>query len=275
MAANPFMGSPDENTPRATMPAGQAGTEMVETQLDLRNRMADLMLAIKNGRAGGLALLLYSLSFLYGMLHAAGPGHRKTIVFSLYLSREAKALEPLALGALLSLFHGGSAVLLILLFKSTAGPFLSRNINSSSLLMEGWAYTLLAILSLLLLIGAIRHSRHGHNNENGSSRKSFWAIGLTGFFPCPGAIMILIFTLARDMLSTGIFAVIAMSAGMALPISVAGYLAYFGKKGIFTVFKSREKMVHLLSSGMEILGFSLLFLLSFYMSFPFVKGYLL
>ena len=236
--------------------------------------MADLMLSIKNGNADGLILLLYGLSFLYGMLHAAGPGHRKTIVFSLYLSREAKSFEPLAMGALLSLLHGGSAVLLILLFKSTAGPFLSGNLNNSSLLMEGWAYTLLAVLSLLLLAGAVKHSIHGHSHKSGNNRKSFWAIGLTGFFPCPGAIMILIFTLAQDMLSTGILSVTAMSLGMALPISLAGYLAYFGKKGLFTVFKSRERLVHRLSSGMEILGFSLLFLLSLYMSLPFISGYL-
>ena len=242
LKANPFLGAPEKPVPQVSV-AGQTNPDLTEKQLTLRNRMADLFLTIKKGDAPGVLLLLYGISFLYGMLHAAGPGHRKTIVFSLYLSREAKSLEPLAMGVLLALLHGGSAVLLILIYKSTAGPLLSRNLNASTLQMEGWAYSLLALLSLLLLTGSVRHAVKGHAHERTTHKRTFWAIGLTGFFPCPGAIMILIFTLTQDMLITGILAVTAMSLGMAFPISLAGYLAYYGKKGIFRIFKNREKLI--------------------------------
>ena len=270
---NPFLGAPEEAPARVTA-ASQTDPELVEKQMDLRNRMADLFLSLEKGQSPKILSLLLGIAFLYGMLHAAGPGHRKTVVFSLYLSREARWHEPLALGTLLSLLHGGSAVLLILLFKSTMGPLLSQRLDSATLQMEGWAYTLLMILSLLLLASAVKHNFSRKRDDNNESGRSFWAIALTGFFPCPGAIMILIFTLTQNMLPAGIAAIAAMSAGMALPVSLAGYLAYFGKKGIFTVIKRKEKLMHNLSASLEITGFSLLFLFSLFMSYPFFTSFL-
>lgn len=267
---NPFRGGPDEPTAQVAV-SGPTAEGLAIKQLDLRNRMADLLLALKEGRSSRLLLILYTLSFLYGGLHASGPGHRKTVVFSLFLSRDAKLWEPMAYGFLLAILHGGSAVLLILLYKSTAGPLLSRNLNTATLQMEGWAYTLLVLVSLILLLGSIRHAVKGHGDSR-SGNRSLMAIALTGFFPCPGAIMILVFTLTQDLLPLGIITVLVMSAGMALPISLAGYLAYFGKKGVFTALKSREKIVHKTAAAMELTGYSFLLFFSFFMALPFLRA---
>lgn len=270
ISANPFLGAPEKPTAQVAV-SGPTSEGLVNKQLDLRNRMADLLLSLKEGSSPRLLLILYALSFLYGGLHASGPGHRKTVVFSLFLSRDAKAWEPLAYGFLLAILHGGSAILLILLYKSTAGPLLSRNLNTATLQMEGWAYTLLVVLSLILLAGAVRHARKGHG-DNSSGKRSLMAIALTGFFPCPGAIMILVFTLTQEMLPLGISTVLIMSAGMALPISLAGYLAYFGKKGVFTALKNREKLIHKTTAAMEMTGYSFLLIFSVYMALPFIRG---
>jgi ABC-type nickel/cobalt efflux system permease component RcnA len=268
--ANPFLGAAEEPAAQVAS-SGPTPEGLAEKQLDLRNRMADLLLSLKEGHSSRLLMILYALSFFYGGLHASGPGHRKTIVFSLFLSREARIWEPLGFGFLLALLHGGSAVLLILFYKSTAGPLLSRNLNAATLQMEGWAYTLLLVLSLFLLAGAIRHAAKGHTHKE-AGKRSLMAIALTGFFPCPGAIMILIFTLTQDMLGMGISSVLIMSAGMAIPISLAGYLAYFGKKGVFTALKNREKILHKAASAMEMAGYSFLLIFSFVMALPFLRG---
>ncbi len=268
--ANPFLGSSEQTVPQVAT-AGQTRADLAEKQLDLRNRMANIMLDLKESGSGRFHLFLYGMAFLYGMLHASGPGHRKTIVFSLYLGKESRPLEPLAMGLLLSLLHGGSAVFLVLLFKSLTGPLFSQSLNNSTLQMEGWAYSLLTVISFFLVISAVRHAGKGHIHDHTAGRRSFWAIAMTGFFPCPGAIMILVFTLTHQMLSTGILAIAAMSLGMALPVSLAGYLAYYGKKGVFRLLKDREHLIGKLSSLLEISGFSLLFLLSFYMAFPFIS----
>jgi ABC-type nickel/cobalt efflux system permease component RcnA len=99
------------------------------------------------------------------------------------------------------------------------------------------------------------------------------ALALTGFFPCPGAIMILIFTLTQNLLTQGIISVLFMSAGMALPISLAGYLAYLGKQGLFTALKKREKLLHRASVILEVSGYSFLLIFSLLMAQPFLRSF--
>lgn len=265
---NPFLGAPEKETPQVAR-TGPALPGLTERQLAVRSRMADLLLSIRAGDSPRLVGLLWAMAFFYGVLHASGPGHRKTVVFSLYLSRRARWFEPLGLGLLLSALHAGAAVLLILLYRSAAGPLLSRSINATTMQMEGWAYTILLLLSLLLLAGSLRHAFKGHHSHQGKDR-SLLAVALTGFFPCPGAVMLLIFTLTQKMLPLGILTVGIMSLGMALPISAAGYLAYCGKKGLFSVLKKKEHLLHWASVLMEAGGYAFLLFFSFLMAKPFL-----
>jgi len=269
-AANPFLGSPEKKAPEPVR-AAPTSPDLANRQMEIRNRMADLFTEVRDGDSKGTLLLLYGLSFLYGMLHAAGPGHRKTVVFSLFLSRQARWYEPLGMGLLLSLLHGGSAVLLLLVFRTTAGPLLSRQLNSATILLEGWAYSLLALLSLILLIGAVRHARQ-EETARSDGKGSLLSVAVSGIFPCPGAIMILLFSLTLDMLTQGITAVLIMSAGMALPVSLAGYLAYWGKKGLFLSLKGNSRKAHILAVAAETGGYTLLLIFSVSMALPFLTS---
>jgi ABC-type nickel/cobalt efflux system permease component RcnA len=53
-------------------------------------------------------------AFLYGILHAPGPGYRKTVIFSLYLARKAPAWEPAGTGSLLAVLYAGTAIVLLI-----------------------------------------------------------------------------------------------------------------------------------------------------------------
>ena len=271
-SANPFLGSPEENKPVMTSPGPSYGF-LIDWQLTVKDRMADLFIAGESGDSSKVIWLLYGLSFLYGLLHAAGPGHRKTVVFSIFLSRRAQWYEPLGVGVLLSILHGGCAVLLILLFRNTAGPLLSRQLDSAAILLEGWTFVFLALFSLFLLLNTIYHHKKGHDDATGG-KVSLLSVIISGFFPCPGAIMILVFSLTLNMLAQGIIAVLIMSVGMAFPVSLAGYLAYWGKKGLFLGLKENSRALNSVSLVAELGGYSILLLFSLLMAYPFLLSYL-
>ncbi|MDC7235431.1 MAG: hypothetical protein PQJ58_19540 [Spirochaetales bacterium] len=272
VSANPFLGSPEEEKPGMSRPA-PTYSFLVDWQMTVRDRMADLFIAAESGEGKAVLALVYALAFLYGMLHAAGPGHRKTVVFSIFLSRKARWFEPLLVAASLSVLHGGSAVFLILLFKNTTGSLLSRKLDTAALFLEGWTFVFLAVFSMILLLSSIRHHRKGHHDQ-GSGKASLFSILLSGIFPCPGAIMILVFSLTLNMLHHGIVAVLFMSVGMAIPVSLAGYLAYFGKKGLFTRLKENEAALHRFSFAAELTGYTILLIFSLLMAAPFVLSIL-
>jgi ABC-type nickel/cobalt efflux system permease component RcnA len=76
------------------------------------------------------------------------------------------------------------------------------------------------------------------------------------------------------MLFVGVLAVFAMSLGMSIPIIAAGYLAWFGRTGIFLGLRAREDRIARLSAGVEFAGYLLLLGFSLYMAQPFLLSLL-
>jgi len=270
--ANPFTGHADKkklNPVRKNI----SSKDTVKKQMDLRNRLAFYLTSWKKNTSSSILWAILLTAFLYGIVHAIGPGHRKTIVFSMYIARKAPLWEPAMTGLLLALFHGSTSVILLLILKNTSGA-ISTKADNAALYMEGAAYSLLMIISLALIVNALKKFII-KNNENSTNRIQKNSIGLgalliTGFYPCPGAVLILILSLTQDMLIIGIITVMVMSAGMALPIITAGYLAWAGRTGLFFGLKKNQDKIEKAASVIELVGYSLLLIFTFYIASPFL-----
>ncbi|GAB1456290.1 hypothetical protein MASR2M48_15980 [Spirochaetota bacterium] len=80
--------------------------------------------------------------------------------------------------------------------------------------------------------------------------------------------MMLLFGVYIGMPYLGIAAVIAMSLGMGLVISLAGYLAYCGRAGLFGRLKAKENILGPLSDILELGSYLLVLGFSLYMAWP-------
>ncbi len=259
---------PDPSPVRTAQP----DEALVTRQMALRNELADMFLQWKNGHNPAAIRIILLLSFLYGVFHALGPGHRKTVIFSVYLARKAPVTEPGITGLVLALLHGGSAIGVLLVLRGITGA-ISARADSISRWMEGGSYVLLIILAAVLSIRALIELFRA-SSAGSKVRTSLGAVLVSGIYPCPGAILILVLALTLDVLVVGIFAVLAMSVGMSFPIIAAGYLAWFGRTGIFLGLKAREERIARLSAGIELGGYLLLLMFSLYMAQPFLASLL-
>lgn len=275
-AANPFTapaaGSPGTSGLPPTQPvrSGTANPDLVSVQASLHERLGNLMTAWERSAGAGAAWGIIGAAFLYGVLHAFGPGHRKTVVFSLYLAKSAPAWEPAGTGIALAVLHGGASVLLMLALKGVQGA-VSARADSIAVWMEGGAYALLILAALALAVGAARSlvtGKHSHGREGAS----VGTILLTGIYPCPGAILVLVLAVSLGTLVVGIMAVFAMSVGMSVPIIAAGYLAWFGRSGVFFALKRNEALLARLSAAVELAGYLVLLAFSVYVALPFLAG---
>ena len=136
---------------------GSTNPDMAKKQGDIRESIATFFKQWQTATGVYRTKILLNvilLSFLYGIIHAAGPGHRKTIMFSFYLARSAPWWEPSVTGFLLAFLHGSCAILLILIFKGVSGSIASRS-DFWAIYLEGFSYILIIGTALILLIVTI------------------------------------------------------------------------------------------------------------------------
>ena len=269
---------------------GKTNEKLTVFQGDLREQIASFFRNWKNSEGqekSNILMGIITVAFLYGMIHAAGPGHRKTIVFSLYIARKSPWYEPLITGFLLALLHGGCAICLMLIFKGISGS-ISANTNAYTIYMEGFSYLLIIVVALFLILKEtlefvksskkpeksdvaiseeVLEKKIGKNQNN--SFGDLVPFLISGIYPCPGAILVLVLSFTLDILGAGIAAVSFMSLGMAIPIIIVAYFAWFGRKGLFTALKAKESTIKKLSFGIEIFGYTLLIIFSLYIAMPF------
>jgi nickel/cobalt transporter (NicO) family protein len=167
---------------------------------------------------GGDTFML--LALLYGAVHALGPGHGKVYACAYFLNRPGTIKKGLLLSCLTMVMHVLSAAMLILagaLILKTSGTLTMEN---ASVVLERVSYGLLIGLGLFLAGHTISQLRSRkfydhHRCPDMSETKSLVVAALAiGIVPCPGAAMILLFSLTLGILPAGLGAMIGLAAGM-------------------------------------------------------------
>jgi ABC-type nickel/cobalt efflux system permease component RcnA len=132
---------------------------------------------MKSGNAMGGALALVALSFVYGILHAVGPGHGKAIISSYVVANE----ETVRRGVLISFIAAGLQALTAIVLVGVLLIGLNATglqVNAWSNYLESVSYALIAGVGLYLLVTqlgrlwrdrrgtAVSHEAHGHDHHH-------------------------------------------------------------------------------------------------------------
>jgi nickel/cobalt transporter (NicO) family protein len=232
------------------------------------DRVADSGFAALVGRDQlGFWVIAASLgaALFWGMAHALSPGHGKTIVTAYLIGQRGTPRHAALLGLVVTATHtvgvfGLGAITLLL----------------SRFIVPDQLYPWLNFVSglLVVLIGASvlrarwRHSRphahghehHHHRHEDGMSRRSLVAVGVSGgLLPCPSALVVLLAAISLHRVAFGLLLVVAFSAGLALTITGIGLAAVLAR-GAFRRFSLNGRVLSLLptASALVILAAGLL-----------------
>ncbi|ALB63702.1 putative membrane protein [Cronobacter condimenti 1330] len=216
-------------------------------QREINREMSALLQQVAQNptRAGG-SLLLFS--FIYGVLHALGPGHGKVVIATWLATHPSRLKTSLSLVFASSLLQGLVAVVLVTVVL-TVLALPARQMHLSGYWLEKGSYLLVGGLGLMLcwragktLRGLLRrpmftgftpHHTHsatcgcGHQHvptqaqlERGEDwRARLMVVFSMGMRPCSGALMVLLFSKVIGVYGWGIASALAMAAGTSLTIS--------------------------------------------------------
>jgi ABC-type nickel/cobalt efflux system permease component RcnA len=153
-------------------PLGRIFAWVLDKQQTLQRTLATSVKGLKTDNPIGGALTLAGLSFLYGVLHAVGPGHGKTIISSYVVANEETARRGVIISFIAAAMQALTAVALVglLLFGLSASGL---QINAWSNQLETVSYAMIAVVGLYLLATQLmrlwRRFRGGPAVEAGGS----------------------------------------------------------------------------------------------------------
>ena len=231
-------------------------------QQRLNTRLTEQVKQLKADRSWATLLPLILVSFLYGLIHAAGPGHGKVVVFSYFISRRSSIKKGLLLGNLISFFHAVSGVVIVLTLYFIIKTAYLSSFEAISQKIKLVSYSLVLVIGLVLLLNSIFNgTKSSTPDPEGDApaklpdRKGLLPLALAvGMVPCPGVVIIMLFALSFDLLAIGLTMSLIMALGMAATISLAGLLSILGQEGLLKVFPRKEKTQHLIQKGLTVFG---------------------
>ncbi|MEQ8348458.1 MAG: nickel/cobalt transporter [Sneathiellaceae bacterium] len=236
-------------------------TEQRAWHRDLVAQLRALAEAPAGKSMAGWALI--GASFLYGLFHAAGPGHGKIVLTSYLLTQGQQVRRGILLAAASAFCQGAVAIVLILGVVHLAG-LLPRDTRLAVDWTGRASFALLIALGLWLALRALRDGArlmapasvaigpdgaaqenshglsHGHGHDhacghahgptaaqlsNAESWRGALAVILSiGLRPCSGAVLVLVLAQALDLPLAGLAAVLAMSTGTAIAVAALALL---------------------------------------------------
>ena len=253
LAQTPF------GVPPPAAPTGISGWIFAEQAKFFRALSSAIRQAKEDGSA---AYGLIWLSFLYGIFHAAGPGHGKAVISSYLLADGSTIPRGIALSAISAFAQAVTAIALVSVAAVALG-LTARAMGETVRWLELASYALIIVFGLVLAwrkgrdffrayfawsSGAPAHVHadhsghdHGHDHSHGPEpaelkgrgwlKRGLAAVIAVGMRPCSGAILVLVFALSQGIFLVGVVSTFAMAVGTAITVAAIAVLAV-GARGL-------------------------------------------
>jgi ABC-type nickel/cobalt efflux system permease component RcnA len=225
------------------------GVQVVMLQSRVNRAINAQLMEIKAGDKpwalwGGLLI-----GFLYGVFHALGPGHGKSVIVGYFLGREAHPLRGIAMASWISLSHVVGAIVIVTVVHFILSQSLASPVDEVDGLRV-FSYAAILLIGVGMLWSALRGGGHAHAHDHGhhhghdhhhhehcahvpGARKEQGLLGFAaGFIPCSGAILILVFALTNGIVWSGIAMTLAIAVGMAITLSIMGVASILVRRQI-------------------------------------------
>jgi ABC-type nickel/cobalt efflux system permease component RcnA len=240
-------------------------------QREFHRRLTDELGGVKDKE--GSAFWLVVVSFLYGIFHAAGPGHGKAVLTTYLLTRGREVRRGIAMASAAALMQGTTAVILVYGLILVAG-WLPRETHTAVDWTERFSFLLVAAIGMFLLWRGIKGIRSSVRASNAEAvheehdphdiqpeqikqasdwRSIFGVVFAIGLRPCSGAVLLLIFAHVMQIYWAGIAAVVAMSTGTAITVSTLALLAVNARQWVLAMTESTSSRWWGIGGGVLIL----------------------
>ena len=207
-------------------------------------------------------ILLSGLAFLYGGLHAAGPGHGKLVAASFILAKGTNLRRSILFGGLIGFLHGLTAVVLIVVVYFLIKSSVSQSLSQVERLTKITSYSLISIIGaglsaklILDMIGRGKEKSGGIGRlKTSPGLDHLPAAIVVGFIPCPVVVLIMVFCLSLGLPWLGLTLSFFQTLGMIVTISIIAGLSSLGGGLVMKGFKEDRPFFGTLVQSFRLIG---------------------
>ena len=230
----------------------------IELQRSFNRDLAHHLRAAKDGSDPAALWLAVGLAFAYGVFHALGPGHGKFVVVTYFLAHQRRVARGFLMGTQIAVMHVVSAIIIVLI-----AHYLAVHIWGPTGDMPGLrtaSYASIALAGFYMMWRALRHHEHddhcGHTSHNhgGDEGKQGLLSFTIGIAPCSGAVLLLIYAFANDVVPLGILMVTVIAFGMAITMIGLGLASIMARHFVMQRIEAKrsgatEKLTRIIEIG--------------------------
>lgn len=244
---------------------------VMEQQRDFHRELARLVQILAKQESPAILGSLLVASFLYGVFHAAGPGHGKAVIGSYLLATKAPLRKGIQLSFLSALAQGMVAIVLVWGLAQILD--LAGAITETTQVLERASYAAIGLIGVWMLWRIVRgksscghdhsqdhvhHQEHGHSHDHActhdhseakalalprdeiqtAKRSTLAMVSAIGIRPCTGAVLVLLFATSTGIFQWGVLATLFMSLGTGITVSALALLSVLVRDGSFALSPS-------------------------------------
>lgn len=198
--------------------------QLIQYQFQINSYIAQTIRGINDENSFTSSILVLGIAFLYGLIHAAGPGHGKALIAFYFASNKNDYPQAFKLGYLISIIHAISALVLTFGIYFIIESMFRQNFNEYSKITMQISAIMIVLIGLYIIFSS--YFKRKEKDKSVKKGKNKYALAISaGIVPCPGVMTIVLFCIMLKKYLLGILAALTMSLGMGLTISVIGIVS--------------------------------------------------
>ena len=230
---------------------------LIALQYEINSYISSTIRSLNDENSFSVSLLILGIAFLYGLVHAIGPGHGKALVALYFTSNKSNYKKAFKMGYLISIIHAISALIFTFGIFFIIKRMFRQNFNELSHITMLISAVMIMLVGLYLIYEAYKDKGKIEKKLKTKNKSELAVAFSAGVVPCPGVMTIVLFNIVLGNYILGIMSAIAMSIGMGLTISLAGIFSIAINKKSTTLLDKKTYILEMFG------GFLILLLGSF------------
>lgn len=233
---------------------------LIQYQFKINSYISSTIKNINDENIITSSIIVLAIAFLYGLIHAAGPGHGKALVAFYFSTNKNTYSQAFFLGYLISIIHAISALTFTFGIYFILEKMFKQNFDYYSNITMQISAGMIIIVGVYIMVSSYLSRKQ--KEEGIEKTKNKYALAFSaGIVPCPGVMTIVLFCIILKQYLLGVLAAITMSIGMGFTISLVGILSITLNKKTNNFLKNKSFILEILG-GILILSLGIILMYS-------------